>query len=172
MNISYSCPKCEEFVRVEFDDETAELQCPACQHSVVVARDAVGDGHVIRCLVCPSDELYVRKNFPQRLGLTIVVIGFMASCIPWYYRNWWGTFAILSATALLDLLLFFLMGSLLQCYRCHAQYRGVAGLENRDAFNLEIHEKYRQQTARLTDHEAAATTKQPAGAAPTSRSDE
>jgi len=38
---------------------------------------------------------------------------------------------------------------LVQCYRCQAQYRGVPGLESHGGFNLETHEKHRQQRLRL-----------------------
>jgi hypothetical protein len=36
------------------------------------------------------------------------------------------------------------------CYRCGAQYRGVADMESHGQFNLETHEKYRQMGARLS----------------------
>ncbi len=154
-------------VRVEFDDSTAELVCRDCGHAVVVPDEAVSGGEVVRCLVCPSKELYVRKDFPQKLGLAIVVIGFAASCVPWYFHNWYGTFAILFATALIDVVLYMIMGNMLQCYRCQAQYRGVAALDERKPFNLETHEKYRQQAARLKE-----TTRDPSANETTSRAAE
>ena len=52
-------------------------------------------------------------------------------------------------TAVLDALLYLLMGDVLTCYRCHCEYRGAEGLEEHAAFDLEVHEKYRQQAARL-----------------------
>ncbi len=63
------------------------------------------------------------------------------------YGAW--TYAILFVMALIDVLLYVLVGNLLQCYRCQAQYRGVAGLEGRERFHLETHERHRQQVARL-----------------------
>ena len=101
-----------------------------------------------RCLVCPSTELFVRKNFPQRLGVAIVVIGLAMSCISWAYRDLFWTFAILFSTALLDVILFFVVPDCLTCYRCGARYTGTEEMSHFGNFNLETHEKYRQQAAR------------------------
>ncbi len=93
----------------------------------------------------------MRKDFPQGLGVTIVTVGLAASCVPWYFHNWYGTFALLFATALLDVVLYLVMGDMLQCYRCHAQYREAPGLDKHEAFRLETHERHRQQRARLAN---------------------
>ena len=101
-----------------------------------------------RCLVCPSTELFVRKNFPQRLGIAIVVVGLAMSCVAWGYRDLFWTFGILFSTALLDVILFFVVPDCLTCYRCGARYTGTDGMSEFGNFNLETHEKYRQQAAR------------------------
>jgi hypothetical protein len=95
--------------------------------------------------------LFVRKDFPQRLGVTIVVLGLAASCIPWYYSRPLWTFAVLFATALCDLVLYFMMGNALTCYRCGAQYRGLDERDQHGCFDLSTHERYRQQAARLAE---------------------
>ena len=104
---------------------------------------------VTRCLVCPSTELFVRKDFSQKLGVGIVVCGFIISSIFWYYRMPFWTYGVLFATALIDVILYVLVGNVLHCYRCQAQYRGVPGLDNHEPFSLETHEKHRQQQIRL-----------------------
>lgn len=103
-----------------------------------------------RCLICGNNELFIRKDFSQRLGLLIIFIGFTASSIAWF--NYWTytTYLILFGTALLDLVLYSLVGNLLQCYRCHSQSRGLA-TENHQYFDLEVHERHRQQSARLAE---------------------
>lgn len=159
MNVSFRCGQCERLVQLEFDESTAELVCD-CGARVAVPPGAVRDGRLERCLVCPSRELYTRKDFPQGLGLAIVVAGFAISCIPWYYHNWLGTFAVLFATALIDAILYLVTGEMLQCYRCHAQYRGLASTEGHQAFDLEVHERHRQQRARLRQMERAQRLRQ------------
>ena len=78
-----------------------------------------------------------------------MVFGFVASSIAWFnYQVFW-TFAILFLTALVDLVLYVVMGESLTCYRCHAQYRGFENMELHGGFDLETHERYRQLAARV-----------------------
>jgi hypothetical protein len=109
----------------------------------------VVDGHFARCLICGCRELFVRSNFPQKLGVAIVVTGVVASSVAWYYHMRFVTLGILFATALIDVVLYLLVGTLSQCYRCHAEYRGLEDPEQHGAFDLETHERFRQQAARL-----------------------
>jgi DNA-directed RNA polymerase subunit RPC12/RpoP len=150
MNVTYACSSCDAAVRHEFDERTETFDCPACRHELAVPDGGVNGERVRRCLVCPSHDLYMRKDFPQRLGVLLVAVGIVGSSIAWYNANLAWTFGILFATALADLLLFMLVGSALMCYRCGAQYRGVAEMETHGQFNLETHEKYRQLAARTS----------------------
>ena len=102
------------------------------------------------CPACGCSDLFVRKDFPQRVGVLIVAVGIIGSSIAWYYANLPWTFGVLFATALLDVALFAVVGNALMCYRCGAQYRGTAEVEGHGQFNLETHEKYRQLAARVT----------------------
>jgi hypothetical protein len=81
--------------------------------------------------------------------VAIVVLGFAASCVSWAYYQVYLTFAILFLTALVDVVLYVLVGESLTCYRCHAEYRGVTAIDEHGAFELATHERYRQQAARL-----------------------
>jgi DNA-directed RNA polymerase subunit RPC12/RpoP len=110
MNVTYRCPSCEQTVRSAFTAESADLVCPACTHKLTIPSDAVSNERIDRCLVCPSTDLFARKDFPQKLGVGLVVFGFVASSIAWAnYQVFW-TFAILFATALVDLVLYLVMG--------------------------------------------------------------
>ena len=114
-----------------------------------VPPDAFEGGHLCRCLVCPSTDLFVRKDFPQRLGVGIVLLGIIGSSVAWGYSLPIMTFAVLFATALVDVVLYLLVPDALMCYRCGAQYRLSQGMDRHGAFNLETHERYRQQAARM-----------------------
>jgi hypothetical protein len=59
------------------------------------------------------------------------------------------TFAILFGTALIDVALYLFMPDCLSCYRCGARYRGEGITGTFGGFDLETHEKYRQQLARM-----------------------
>jgi hypothetical protein len=148
MHATYSCQACGAAAGQDFDASTATLVCPHCQRQITLPPDAIEGERINRCLVCPSRDLYVRKDFPQRLGVLLVAMGIVGSSIAWYYASLSWTFGILFATALADLLLFMLVGNALMCYRCGAHYRGVSQMESHGQFNLETHEKYRQLAAR------------------------
>lgn len=166
MRITFACPSCDATVTQSDVEAARALACSRCGAVVPVPEGAIGwsgpsggaadpgTGLPVlrRCLVCPSTELFVRKDFPQRLGVGIVVAGLLASCITWAWQLLVPTFAILFGTALVDVLLYFLMPECLTCYRCAARYRGAAGPHG--GFDLETHERHRQQRIRLA--EAAA----------------
>ena len=163
MNVTFSCPACGDSVALDLDPLPTEMACPACQARLAIPDGALAAGHVRRCVVCPSTELFVRKDFPQRLGVAIVVIGFAASCVSWAYYQVYLTFAILFATALIDVILYAVVGESLNCYRCNAEYRGVEHLHDHGTFELETHERYRQQAARLA---SSPGNSQPRGSSP------
>jgi len=127
------------------------MACSHCGGVLDVATDALPDGHLAYCLICHSKDLFVRKDFPQRLGILLVVIGFIASGIAWFYYKIALTFGILIATAGIDVLLYLFVGDALECYRCHALFRRVTIDDQHGAFNLETHERYRQLTARAAE---------------------
>lgn len=149
MNVTYACPACHEATRSYFDASSRQLKCHACGQELTIPDNSVEGNHIQRCLVCPSTDLFVRKDFPQRLGVFIVAVGIIGSSYAWYHANLLWTFGILFATALIDVLLYTLVGDALMCYRCQAQYRGVAEMDSHGVFDLETHERHRQLVARL-----------------------
>jgi hypothetical protein len=165
MRITYACPACQATTSIDGIETRQSLDCAACAAVLPIPVDAFAgrgaDTHpprLQRCLVCPSLELFVRKDFPQRLGLAIVVVGLAASCVAWANRELVATFGILFGTALLDVTLFFLMPDCLSCYRCGARSSGpgvttlsgdpTTGGPGFGSFDLETHEKHRQLVAR------------------------
>lgn len=173
MRITYACPSCDATVTQAGVETATSLVCSRCGAAVSVPAEAVawtnaaggpadaatGVPVLRRCMVCPSTELFVRKDFPQRLGVAIVVVGFVASCVTWAWQMLVPTFAILFGTALIDVVLYLVMPECLTCYRCASRYRGAAGPHG--GFDLETHERHRQQRIRLaelTGRSASAAT--------------
>lgn len=149
MNVTFRCPHCDELSTADLAVGQSELSCSACAAQWPIPPGSIEPAALRRCVICPSTELFVRKDFSQPLGVAIVVVGFIVSSVFWYYRMPVWTYAVLFATALIDVVLYFTVGNLLQCYRCQTQYRGVPGLESFGGFDLETHEKHRQQKIRL-----------------------
>jgi hypothetical protein len=159
MNVTFSCFQCEQTSQAEIAPGVAQIECAHCGFEISKLEGAMENGRLRRCLVCPSTDLYARKDFPQRLGVLIVTVGFIASCVTWAYERPIATFAILFATALVDVVLYLFMPNAVMCYRCGARYRGLVESEGYEGFHLETHERHRQQQMRLAEHrkQAAAT---------------
>lgn len=155
MNVSFYCPQCEELAQLTLAPNDRAYNCPHCQKSVAIPEGTFDGEKLTRCIACPSHDLFARKDFSQRLGVTIVTIGFIASSIPWYYGYPLWTYAILFATAAIDVVLYLFMPDCLMCYRCGAIYRDVPGMAEHEHFDLETHEKHRQQKIRLAEAQAA-----------------
>jgi len=151
MNVTYNCPVCHRTTRSSLETQFGTIACTHCQGQIKVPDGAIDGRRIHRCVVCPSTDLFARKDFPQRLGVALVVIGFVGSSIAWFNYQVLLTFAILFATALIDLVLYIVMGESLTCYRCHAQYRGFEEIEKHGGFDLETHERYRQLAARMKE---------------------
>jgi hypothetical protein len=103
------------------------------------------------CPWCATDDLYVQKDFPQGLGLALVVIGFVVSTVFWYHDRPVPALLVLLASALADMVLYSIVPNVTICYRCLCQVRGEgANPGNRfAAFDLAIGERYRQERLRI-----------------------
>jgi hypothetical protein len=138
-----------------------EAACDGCGRAITWTHGAADEGQIHRCIACGSRDIYARKDFPQRLGVLIVVLGFAASSVTWAYSQPIWTFAILFATALIDVVLYLLMPTALVCYHCGALYRNATNQATFDGFDLETHERHRQQRMRVAQIERSQETRSP-----------
>ena len=53
----------------------AHWSAPNVDEPIRMPAGAIEDSRLSRCLVCPSVDLFVRKDFPQRLGVGLVAVG-------------------------------------------------------------------------------------------------
>ena len=149
MNVTYSCTHCSQTTQAEITPDVTELACRHCGTATPVTADAFEGGKLSACLLCGCRELFSRKDFSQRLGVIIVVIGFLFSTVAWGFHWRFLSYAILFATALIDVVMYLTVGNLLQCYRCHAEYRHLAEFGEHAPFDLATHERFRQQALRM-----------------------
>jgi hypothetical protein len=90
--------------------------------------------------------MFVRKDFPQKLGLALVVIAaltflyFAAS----RQRSYLGVWVLVGA-AIVDAVLYAIVPKMTVCYRCRAEFRGVPINPQHHGYELAIGEKYRQR---------------------------
>jgi len=146
MQIRFHCPTdgCVAIIEYEPLEECgATIECPRChvKQPMTVTPAMRTEQTVDRCAVCGSRELFLRKDFPQRVGLAIVLV-FGAAAIYFFRTSVFAAFAVLAAAAVLDLIIYALIGKVTTCYACRAEFRRCALNPAHEGFDLATSEKY------------------------------
>ena len=94
---------------------------------------------------CGCRDLFVRKDFPQKVGLAIVVVAavaflWLASSRQTFYL---GVIVLLVAMVI-DAALYWFVGKVTVCYKCRGEFRNVPVNPEHEAFELAVAEKYRR----------------------------
>jgi hypothetical protein len=99
-----------------------------------------------QCPNCGCRDLFVRKDFPQKLGMTIVVLAGVTFLVLAASRSrfYLGAIVLLGAV-LIDAAMYFFVGKVTVCYRCRSEFRDVPLNARHEAFELAVAEKYRQR---------------------------
>lgn len=87
------------------------------------------------CPACQGRQLYVQRDFNQRAGLAIVVVGALLAPFTPYYSS-------LFLAGLVDAGLYVLLPEITVCYRCHAHFRGFRRNPGHAPFDLHLDEQY------------------------------
>lgn len=117
--------------------------CPRCGESVTLnVSDGLAAGRVESCPACRGSEFFIRKDFPQRLGLLMVIVFGVVASIFYYFQNIVATFITLGSLVAVDALIYLFVGRVTVCYRCRAEFRGVAYNPDHGGFDLATSEKY------------------------------
>ena len=89
--------------------------------------------------------MFIRKDFPQKLGLSIVVIAGVAflALAAWRDRFYLGAWVLIGAM-LVDAVVYCFVPKITVCYRCRAEFRDVPINPEHEAFDLATGEKYRR----------------------------
>jgi len=146
VKIRFACPGCGTPGRLALPGQPS-WQCPACDQRVQADERVTGEA-LPCCAVCGNAELYVKKNFPHTLGLTLLTIACVLSYVTYLNYQQVLTWAILGGTALFDVVLYWWVGDAVVCYRCgavHTQFTPAPGIK---PFDLGISERYRQERIR------------------------
>jgi hypothetical protein len=153
MELTYQCPNCGSIDQVPSVESAEQAACRRCGAVRALHREVFETGPMTACPWCATTDLYLQKDFPQGLGLFIVIVGFVISTVFWYFEKPLITYLILLASALLDLLLYYRVPDVTICYRCLSQVRGE-GSNSGDRFwpfDLAIGERYRQERIRIEE---------------------
>jgi hypothetical protein len=153
MELTFECPQCKAINRVRQAEACREFKCESCGDTRNAHPGSVSPEGVCHCPFCGVDKLYIQKDFPQGLGLTIVIAGFAWATYYWYMVQPIAAYAVLLGSALIDLILWKKVPDVAICYRCLCQMRGpdVKPLGRLSPFNLEIGETFRQERMRAAE---------------------
>ena len=100
-------------------------------------------GRIVRCLACGCRELFFRKDFPQKLGLTLVIAAAAVSVVLFALDDVLASMGVLAAAVIVDSLIFSLTPKCVVCYRCRTEYHGLEITPTIEPWELAIGEKYR-----------------------------
>ena len=98
------------------------------------------------CPACGCRDLFVRKDFPQKLGFAIVVVAGVAflALAASRQRFYLGVLVLLAAVVV-DLVLYAIVPKITVCYRCRMAFRDVPLNPEHGGYELAVGEKYRQR---------------------------
>ncbi|HEX6737403.1 MAG TPA: hypothetical protein VF310_03920 [Vicinamibacteria bacterium] len=132
--ITFRCPSCQGEAVCGLDGRGSCRTCGASPGLPVPASWA-GSRTVEACLACGSRLLYVQRDFNQKAGLAVVVVGAALAPFTPYYAS-------LVVAVLVDAGLYLLLPEVTICYRCHAHFRGFRRNPAHQAFDLHLAEQY------------------------------
>jgi hypothetical protein len=140
--IAFPCPRCGEEATCGLDGRG---RCSKCAADTALDLSAsLRDEHVVdRCPACAGEQLYVQRDFNQKAGLGIVILGGALAPFTPYYSS-------LFAAAALDAALYALLPEITVCYRCQAHFRGFLRNPRHNAFDLHLAEQYEVRRPRAS----------------------
>ncbi len=146
MQVRYHCPNSECVAIIEYEpleSSPGSIDCPRCKqtHPLNVSESMVREKTVDNCAVCGNRELFIRKDFPQKIGFAVVLVAGLSS-IYFFRTNFMLAYIVLAAAVVIDLLLYFVIGKVTTCYACRAEYRKSVLNPAHEGFDLATSEKY------------------------------
>jgi DNA-directed RNA polymerase subunit RPC12/RpoP len=136
--IAFRCPGCGGEASAGLDGHG---HCSGCGAATTLELSAsLREGHMVdRCPACGGGQLYVQRDFNQKMGLAVVVAGAALAPFTPYYAS-------LFVAALVDASLYMLLPEITICYRCQAHFRGFTRNPAHQAFDLHTAEQYEFKT--------------------------
>lgn len=145
MRVRTRCPaeSCRHSFESTVDAQTRELGCPVCGRSILWNHDAVSGTNLKVCPVCACEEMFIRKDFPQRLGLAMVIVVGLASCWLFARGQLLWSLGVLVGLVLVDLAIYGFVPKITSCYRCRTEFLDAPHDPQHVGFDLATSEKYR-----------------------------
>lgn len=146
MQIRFHCPTddCVAIIELEpFEDCDGTIRCPRCnvEHAIRITESIRSQHQLDLCTVCGASEMFLRKDFPQKLGILVVLIAGAIS-LSFLKSDLRIAYGVLGIAILVDLILYLWTGLVTSCYACRAEYRKVTPNPSHEGFDLATSEKY------------------------------
>lgn len=134
MEVDLYCKKCGTRNGQEI---SVSLICQGCQKELVeYATESYLENRALnQCPFCGCEHLYQRKDFNQKLGVGLLILGVAGSFFTYGLS--------LAGVSLLDWFLYRRVGWVGCCYQCKAQFRKSAMIDRLAAFELGLHDFYK-----------------------------
>ena len=132
--IALSCPSCGNEAVAGLDGGGT---CRSCLAAVKVdVPEPLRTTRIIEaCPACGNGLLYVQRDFNQKVGLGVVILGAVLAPFTPFYSS-------LFVAGAVDAGLYALLPDVTVCYRCQAHMRGFAKNPAHHAFDLHLAEQY------------------------------
>ncbi len=147
--VGFYCDACDRYSTWDPPFAPGDDRCRHCGHANPPLGGAapVGDawpptGALDACLQCGNRELYTRKDLPQQIGCAVVLSAVVLSTVAYAIWDFPGAFAVFASVAVLDLLVYWRIGSVTVCYRCHAEFRRFPANPAHCPFDMHRAEEY------------------------------
>ena len=132
--IAFACSGCRGEVASAPGEPATCAGCGAV--TTLTVPDALRRGEAVEaCPACGGKNLYVQRDFNQKVGLAVVIVGAALAPFTPFYSS-------LFVAAAIDAVLYALLPEITVCYRCHAHFRGFARNPKHEAFDLHLAEQY------------------------------
>ena len=137
--IAFTCPACGREAAGGLDGRG---RCPSCGAEIALElTESLREARVVdRCPRCVGEQLYVQRDFNQKAGLVIVIIGAALAPFTPYYSS-------LFVAAAIDAALYLVLPEIAICYRCGTHFRGFKRNPKHEVFDLHIAEQYTRKDA-------------------------
>jgi len=137
VDVAFACPSCGTPVEGTLDAGTKELGCARCGGATPLPEAAAiaEGGRVAACCVCGGADLFAQRDFNRTLGLALAGIGLALGP----FTHWISA----GAAVLLDAGLYLVVPTVVVCYACNAQYRGVPEDGRPAGFDIAVHDAFK-----------------------------
>ncbi len=132
--IAFTCPACGREATSGTDGRGRCARCGA-EMALELSAALTAREPVDRCPRCQGEAMYVQRDFNQRAGLAIVIVGAALAPFTPYYAS-------LFVAAAVDAVLYLLLPEITICYRCGTHFRGFPRNPKHQAFDLHLAEQY------------------------------